>query len=146
VRRIVFGIFAVVLFVNGVSLLFTENCSSVSFDGQAGSRVLSVVCHPDSSGLVPAGLAAAVMIILSMCANVMVFLPTEKEMDMRSQQATQYVDGNQRVNHSITQTPVASVSADLTNLSALYEKGLLTREEFEAAKKRLLTPPSSFEA
>ncbi len=49
---------------NGSSLLLAENCSTVSFDGQGGGRVMTLVCYPGSQGAVPAWLAALTMVAI----------------------------------------------------------------------------------
>jgi hypothetical protein len=55
------SIFAI---VNGVGVLRAENCSSISFDGEAGGRVLTAVCFPDSTGAIPASLAGWGMVLI----------------------------------------------------------------------------------
>lgn len=52
---------SVVMAVNGLSLLGREDCETVSFDGQGG-RVFTAVCHPDSSGAIPASLAGLLLL------------------------------------------------------------------------------------
>jgi hypothetical protein len=50
--------------VNGVSLFFAANCSTVSFDGNGGGRVMTAVCFPNGQGAIPAWLAALVMVVI----------------------------------------------------------------------------------
>ena len=73
--RVFFGIVAVLFLINGISILGADDCSSVSFDGQGGSRAMSVVCYPDSTGALPASLAGVGMILIAIVGAVYVFRP-----------------------------------------------------------------------
>ena len=48
--------------VNGIGLFFADDCSTVSFDGQGGGRVMTAVCYRDAQGAVPTWLAALIML------------------------------------------------------------------------------------
>ena len=60
-RLLMFG-GSVLFIVNGIGLFSADNCSTVSFDGQGGGRVMTAVCYPDGQGAVPAWLAALIML------------------------------------------------------------------------------------
>ena len=60
-RLLLFG-GAVLFIVNGIGLFFADNCSTVSFDGQGGGRVMTAVCYPDGQGAVPTWIAAFIMV------------------------------------------------------------------------------------
>jgi hypothetical protein len=62
-RRIVIVIAGGFALLTGFRILAEPDCNSVSFDGQGG-RVATVVCSPDDSGALPAGLAGIGLIAL----------------------------------------------------------------------------------
>lgn len=63
VGKIIGIILGGVAIFNGFAILGSDNCQSVSFDGQ-GSRVAVAQCFADSSGVIPAWLAGIGMIIV----------------------------------------------------------------------------------
>ncbi len=63
------SIFAI---INGVGILRAENCSSISFDGEAGGRVMTAVCFPDSTGVIPASLAGWGMVLIGLAVLLVV--------------------------------------------------------------------------
>lgn len=60
--RLLMLVGSVLFVVNGIGLFFADNCSTVSFDGEGGGRVMTAVCYADSQGAIPAWLAALVMV------------------------------------------------------------------------------------
>jgi hypothetical protein len=61
--------------INGGSLLFADDCSTVSFDGQGGGRVMTAICYSDSRGAIPAWLAALVMIAIGVALALFALRP-----------------------------------------------------------------------
>jgi hypothetical protein len=61
--RILFIIFGSVSVFNGFAILGASDCQSVSFDGQ-GSRIAAAQCFADSSGALPAWVAAVGMVLI----------------------------------------------------------------------------------
>lgn len=62
--RIIGGIVGLVAIVNGLGILFDDECNSVSFGGEGGGRVVVATCFGDDSGALPgtvAGLGIAVI-------------------------------------------------------------------------------------
>lgn len=66
---------SVLAIVNGMRLLVAKNCSSVSFDGDAGGRVMAAVCYPGSQGTLPAWVAAILMIGLGLILALVAIRP-----------------------------------------------------------------------
>jgi hypothetical protein len=63
-RRILFGIGAVLFAINGLAVLVADDCNSVSFDGQGG-RVMTAICSPDNAGALPSWIAAVGMLAIA---------------------------------------------------------------------------------
>lgn len=61
-RRILGLVIGAFLVVNGILILVEDNCSSVSFSGQDGKRVLAGLCRSDNSGLLSSAVAGFGMI------------------------------------------------------------------------------------
>jgi hypothetical protein len=57
VGRIIGGIVGLVAIVNGLGILFDDECNSVSFGGQGGGRVVMATCFGDNSGVLPGSVA-----------------------------------------------------------------------------------------
>jgi len=64
-KRIILVIISVLLLINGIGILTSANCSTVSFDGEGGGRVVTALCYPDNQGALPAWLAATGMILIA---------------------------------------------------------------------------------
>jgi hypothetical protein len=58
----------------GIGILNSDNCATVSFDGEGGGRVVRAVCYADSSGALPAWLAGLGMIGIAGALIAVVFL------------------------------------------------------------------------
>ena len=67
--RIIGMIFGGISIFNGMAILTTSECESVSFDGQGG-RVAVAQCFADSSGALPAWLAGVGMVLLGLVIGV----------------------------------------------------------------------------
>jgi len=69
--RIIGLILGIVGIVNGLGVVFDDECKSVSFGGQGGGRVLVATCFADSSGALPGAVAGLGMALLG--AVIIVF-------------------------------------------------------------------------
>jgi hypothetical protein len=66
---------AVLFVMNGIRLFFAEKCSTVSFDGEGGGRVMTAVCHAGSGGAIPSWLAALVMLGIGIIIGMLALRP-----------------------------------------------------------------------
>ena len=71
VGRLIGLVLGGVAIVNGLGVLFDDECNSVSFGGQGGGRVLVATCFGDSSGALPGFVAGLGMALLG--AAIVVF-------------------------------------------------------------------------
>lgn len=74
-RRLIGLVAAVLAVVNGIGILTADNCKSISFDGEAGGRVMAAVCYPDSQGALPAWLAGLGLILLGIVVGLIALAP-----------------------------------------------------------------------
>lgn len=64
--------------VNGIGLLIADNCRSVSFDGEAGGRVMAAVCYPDSQGALPTWFAGIGLLALGLVLGLFAIAPRRR--------------------------------------------------------------------
>ena len=74
-RRLVGLVAAVLAVVNGIGILTADNCMSISFDGEAGGRVMAAVCYPDSQGALPAWIAGLGLIVVGLVVGFIAITP-----------------------------------------------------------------------
>lgn len=74
-RRLLPLVAAVLFVVNGCGVLTADECASVSFDGEAGGRVMAAVCYPDAQGALPAWVAGLGMIVIGVIIGLFVLAP-----------------------------------------------------------------------
>jgi len=74
-RRLVGLVAAVLAVVNGIGILTADNCKSISFDGEAGGRVMAAVCYPDSQGALPAWIAGIGLVLIGVVVGFIAIAP-----------------------------------------------------------------------
>ena len=63
-KRLLALVGSLLFFINGVGILSTDSCRTVSLDGEGGGRVMTAVCYSDAQGAIPAWIAAVVMVVI----------------------------------------------------------------------------------
>ena len=74
-RRLVGLVAAVLAVVNGIGILSADNCKSISFDGEAGGRVMAAACYPDSQGALPAWIAGIGLVLIGVVVGFIAIAP-----------------------------------------------------------------------